>query len=109
MCLLHPITWEEPFGLALIESMACGTPVVAFKHGSSSEIIINKKTGYIVKTTAEMIKAVKKIGEILRKDCRFHVEANFNLKKMVDAYEDLYYKVVDGKITRRRRAKASVI
>ena len=102
LCLLHPITWDEPFGLTLIESMACGTPVIAFRKGSIPEIIVNKKTGYVVKTTAEMIKAVKKIGEISRKDCRFHVEKNFNLKRMVDAYEDLYYKIVDGKITQRK-------
>lgn len=103
LCLLHPITWDEPFGLTLIESMACGTPVIAFNKGSSSEIIINKKTGYVVKTTAEMINAVAKINQISRKECRFHVEKNFNLKRMVDAYEDLYYKIVDGKIAKRGR------
>src|SRR3989344_704902 len=47
LCLLHPITWDEPFGLTLIESMACGTPVIAFRKGSIPEIIVNKKTGYV--------------------------------------------------------------
>ena len=97
LCLLHPITWKEPFGLTLIESMACGTPVVAFRKGSIPEIIIDKKTGFIVETENEMIRAVKKISSISRSECRKHVRDNFNLKKMVDAYEKLYYEIVNGK------------
>jgi len=95
LCLLHPITWKEPFGLTLIESMACGTPVIAFRRGSIPEIIIHRKTGFVVESEKEMVKAVRKIETINRSECREHVKTNFNLKKMVDAYEKVYNEIVD--------------
>jgi len=79
--LLYPISWEEPFGLVMIEAMACGTPVIAFDRGSVREIIKDGKTGFIVKNTKEMVKAFKKIEEINRKDCQKHIERNFTVKK----------------------------
>ena len=97
LCLLHPVTWPEPFGLTLIEAMACGCPVIAFREGSIPEIVINKKTGFVVEKEKEMIHAVEKISSISRPACRKHIEKNFNLKKMVDAYEKLYYKIVNEK------------
>ena len=97
ICLLHPITWPEPFGLTMIEAMACGCPVIAFREGSVPEIVEDKKTGFIVEKEKEMIQAVDKIQSISRQDCRNHVEKNFNLKKMVDAYEKLYHDIIDGK------------
>src|SRR4030042_3432929 len=96
LCLLHPITWREPFGLNMIEAMACGCPVVSFNKGSIPEIVVDKKTGFIVEKEKEMIKAIEKIGSISRKKCRRYVEQNFNLKKMVDAYEKVYHEIVDG-------------
>ncbi|MEX0616840.1 MAG: glycosyltransferase family 4 protein [Candidatus Woykebacteria bacterium] len=95
-CLLHPVTWSEPFGLGMIEAMATGCPVIAFNKGSIPEIIIDKKTGFIVKEEKEMMKAIEKIGSISRKRCRAHVEKNFNLKGMVDSYEKLYYEIING-------------
>lgn len=95
--LLCPIRWEEPFGLTFIESMACGTPVITFNRGSASEIIVEGKTGFIVKNTAAMIKAVKKIDQIDRRECRKHVEKNFTIEKMVDGYEKVYYKILNKK------------
>lgn len=91
---LFPIDRREPFGLVMIESMACGTPVIAYCRGSVPEIIKDKKTGFIVETKEEMVKAVKKIDTIQRKDCRAHVEQNFTLKQMVDKYEKIYKKLI---------------
>ncbi len=91
--LLYPIDWEEPFGLVMAEAMACGTPVIAFKRGSVPEVVKHGKTGFIVKTISQAVKAVKKIDQIKRADCRKHVEENFSLEQMVDQYEKLYYKL----------------
>jgi glycosyltransferase involved in cell wall biosynthesis len=95
MCMLHPITWSEPFGMTIIEAMACGCPVVAFNKGSIPELIVSSKTGFIVEKEVDMTKAIEKVKSISRKACRRHVEKNFNLKKMVDSYEKLYYEIVN--------------
>lgn len=92
--LLFPIDRREPFGLVMIEAMACGTPVIAYRRGSVPEVIKDKKTGFIVKTKEEMVEAIKKINTIKREDCRAHVEQNFTLKQMVDGYEKIYKKIV---------------
>ncbi len=92
--LLYPIDRREPFGLAMIEAMACGTPVIAFKKGSVPEVVADRKTGFIVETKEEIIQAMKKINTINRKDCRTHVEQNFTLKQMVDKYEEIYKKLI---------------
>lgn len=97
LCILHPVTWPEPFGLTMIEAMASGCPVIAFNEGSIPEVVVDKKTGFIVEKGIDMTKAVKKIGRISRKECRRHIKENFNLKKMVDSYEKLYYEIVNGK------------
>jgi glycosyltransferase involved in cell wall biosynthesis len=91
---LFPIEWEEPFGLVMIEAMACGTPVIAFKRGSVPEIVKNGKTGFVVKNLREMIQAVKKIDQIDRRACRQRVEKKFTVEKMVENYEKLYYKLL---------------
>lgn len=97
LCTLVPIHWEEPFGLVMTESMASGTPVVAYNRGSVPEIIVDGKTGFIVKEEAGidgLAKAVKKIDQIKREDCRKHVEKNFTIGKMVDHYLAIYYKSI---------------
>lgn len=94
LCLLHPITWREPFGLTLIEAMATGCPVVAFNKGSIPEIIINGKTGYVVDDLEEMIEAIKKVPQIDRAECRKHALKNFNQRIMTERYEDLYYEIL---------------
>lgn len=100
---LMPIQWEEPFGLVMIEAMACGTPVVAFNRGSVSEIIEDGVTGFICPPNdiEAMVKAVKKIYampeekyQAMRRACRKHVEENFTVEKMVDNYEKVYEKVL---------------
>lgn len=90
---LVPIQWEEPFGLVMTESMACGTPVIAFNRGSVPEIVVDGKTGFIVDTVDEMASAIKKIDTISRAVCRKHVEENFTIEKMVDGYEKLFLKI----------------
>lgn len=98
---LMPINVIESFGLVMIESMASGTPVIAFDKGSPREIIKQGVTGFVVKNEKEMIQAVKKIYSMpkdeyaaMRRACREHVEKNFSIEKMVDEYEKLYYKII---------------
>lgn len=103
MCFLHPVTWPEPFGLTLIEAMACGAPVVAFKQGSISEIIRNGETGFVIEpdNVKAMIEAVRHIDRIDRFTCRQHALANFNATRMANAYEMLYEKVLKKEATEK--------
>lgn len=97
LCTLVPIHWEEPFGLVMAESMASGTPVVAYDRGSVPEIVVDGKTGFIVKEedgVDGLVAAIKKIDQIKREDCRRHVEEHFTISKMVDHYLDIYYKSI---------------
>jgi glycosyltransferase involved in cell wall biosynthesis len=95
-CLLMPIQWEEPFGLVVIEAMACGTPVIAFNRGSIPELIKDGETGYIVNNEKEMIEAIKKINKINPEDCRKWVEKRFTSKRMADDYLKLYKNCIDS-------------
>jgi len=97
-CLLHPLdkNYIEAFGITLIESMACGTPVVAFNRGAVSEVIEDNKTGFVVDTAKEMIKAIKNINKISKEACRKRVEENFTVKKMTDGYEKIYKKLINS-------------
>lgn len=90
---LFPILWNEPFGLVMIEAMSCGTPVIAFRKGSVSEIIRDNMSGFVVDDEQMMIEAVNKIDQIKREDCRRHVEENFTVEKMIDSYEKALLKV----------------
>ena len=116
---LFPIQWEEPFGLVMIESMACGTPVVAFARGSVPEVIKDGETGFIVNPSNDDIRGdfiIKKTGieglceaveriysmpeeqyRKMRKACREHVEKNFTVEKMVDEYEKIYKEILNKK------------
>jgi glycosyltransferase involved in cell wall biosynthesis len=105
--LLLPIQWEEPFGLVMIEAMACGTPVIAFGRGSVPEIIKDGKTGFICKPNDlnSIVRAVKKIYQMpeaeykkMRNNCHEHVKKNFTTEKMVDNYEKIYYRILKQKL-----------
>lgn len=88
--LLHPIHFNEPFGLSVIESMACGTPVIAFNKGSMPELIRHGQNGFLVSGVSEAIAAVGQIMEIDRHDCRLHVEQHFTVERMVNDYMAVY-------------------
>ncbi|MDD3006576.1 MAG: glycosyltransferase family 4 protein [Candidatus Pacebacteria bacterium] len=90
--LLFPIDWEEPFGLVMIEAMACGTPVIGLNRAAVSEVVKNGKTGFVVENIHEMEMAIKNVDLIKRADCRNHVEKNFSVEKMADSYEKIYQK-----------------
>jgi glycosyltransferase involved in cell wall biosynthesis len=92
---LMPIKWSEPFGLVMVEAMACGTPVIAYPNGAVEEIVKNKKTGFIVRNVKEMTEAIKKIDQIDRKECRKRVEENFSQEKMIDCYEKICYELIN--------------
>jgi glycosyltransferase involved in cell wall biosynthesis len=92
--LLFPIQWDEPFGIVMIEAMACGTPVIAFDRGSVREVIRHGKTGFIVKNETEMKQAIKNIHRIRREDCRAWVEQHFSPETMAKQYETIYKKIV---------------
>jgi glycosyltransferase involved in cell wall biosynthesis len=98
LCFLHPVTWPEPFGLTLIESMACGTPVVAFSMGSIPEIIRNKKTGFVVHDLQGMIESVEAIAMIDRKRCRRYSIKNFSAYRMTNGYESIYQQILNKEI-----------
>lgn len=85
---------QEPFGLVVIEAMACGVPVIAADSGSMSELIQDKKTGFLVNSKEEAIHALRKISTISREECRKHVQENFSLRTMVDNYEQLYNQIL---------------
>lgn len=91
---LFPIKRPEPFGLVVIEAMACGVPVIAYKEGSLPELIENGKNGFLVSSIEEACQALKKINQISREECREYVKKNFNLKRMVNRYEKLYKKIL---------------
>lgn len=88
--LLFPIQWEEPFGLVMVEALACGTPVIAFRRGSVPEIIQDGINGFIVDNVDEMAEAVKKVAIISPVECRDSVEKHFSVERMVNEYEDLF-------------------
>jgi glycosyltransferase involved in cell wall biosynthesis len=93
--LLHPIQFDEPFGLSVIESMACGTPAIAFDRGSMPELIENGKNGFLVNTVAEAIESVGRIKELDRAYCRRHVERHFTVERMISEYIQVYEMVLD--------------
>lgn len=93
-CFLHPVTWREPFGLTLIEAMACGSPVVAFNQGSIPEIVKTGVTGYVVQDLETMVEAVENIHVIDREACRTHALENFSVERMADGYEEVYRKIL---------------
>ena len=99
---LFPIQWGEPFGLVLIESMACGTPVVAFRKGSVPEIVIHGKTGFVVDSIDRMIEAVKAIHLIDPRVCRSHIQEHFSIASMAEKYAELYRWIVDERALCRK-------
>ncbi|WP_158671124.1 glycosyltransferase family 4 protein [Bradyrhizobium guangdongense] len=94
--LLFPIDWPEPFGLVMIEAMACGTPVIAYRSGSVPEVVEDGITGFIVDGEAQAIEAVKKVDRLDRSRIRARFEERFAASRMAREYEDKYRELVDG-------------
>ncbi len=88
--LLFPIDWPEPFGLVMIEAMACGTPVIAFRRGSVPEVMTDGVTGFIVEDVAEAVQAVERVSAIDRKACRRMFEQRFTAERMARDYMNVY-------------------
>ncbi|MGI6308015.1 MAG: glycosyltransferase family 4 protein [Dethiobacteria bacterium] len=93
--LLHPINFNEPFGLSVVESMACGTPVIAFPRGSMPEIIEDGVNGLLVSDLDEASSAVKKINLLDRQQCRQIVEKRFSKERMVQDYLNVYRRILE--------------
>jgi glycosyltransferase involved in cell wall biosynthesis len=94
--LLFPITWQESFGLVMIEALACGTPVIGYRRGSVPEVITDGVTGFVVEDLQGAVDAVKKVQSLNRSRCRQEVEKRFSVGKMCKEYVDQYEKVVAG-------------
>ncbi|SHG40019.1 mannose-6-phosphate isomerase, type 2 [Thermosyntropha lipolytica DSM 11003] len=92
--LLHPIKFNEPFGLSVVEAMACGTPVIAFRRGSMPEVIKDSITGFLVDNVKEAAVRVKDISDLNRAHCRRWVEERFSQERMVEDYIDIYQKIL---------------
>jgi glycosyltransferase involved in cell wall biosynthesis len=92
--LLHPISFKEPFGLSIVESMFCGTPVIAFNKGSLPELILNGKTGFLVQGIDEAVEAVNTIKNIDRKHCRDWAFSKFTRQKMTEGYLAVYRNIL---------------
>jgi glycosyltransferase involved in cell wall biosynthesis len=92
--LLHPIGFEEPFGLSVVEAMVCGTPVIAFKRGSMPELILEGKTGFLVNNIEEAVEAVNSIEFINRRDCMEWATSTFSKEKMVEGYLEVYQNIL---------------
>jgi glycosyltransferase involved in cell wall biosynthesis len=93
--LLHPINFNEPFGMSVAEAMICGTPVIAFNRGSMAELIKDNETGFLVNTIEEAVEAVNKLPAINRANCRDWATAQFSSEKMVDDYYKLYQHILE--------------
>jgi len=97
LALLHPINFAEPFGLSVVESFACGTPVIAFNKGSMPEIISNGENGFLVSSTEEAVSAVINIADINRSFCRQDAEKRFSSQRMVKDYIKAYKMILENK------------
>lgn len=106
---LFPIRWGEPFGMVLIESMASGTPVLAFREGSVPEIVVDGVTGFIVDSAGAMVQAVERIEHIDRRKCRRHVEECFSMQRMAESYAELYAELAGAADLRKAAASGRSI
>ena len=94
--LLFPIDWPEPFGLVMIEAMACGTPVIAYRQGSVPEVMLDGETGFIVEERDDAIEAVQRVSGLSRERCRRAFEERFTAERMAHDYVSVYERVVAG-------------
>jgi glycosyltransferase involved in cell wall biosynthesis len=92
--LVFPIQWDEPFGIVMVEAMACGTPVVALRAGSVPEVVVDGLTGYICDRPEELPAAIQRVGALDPAACRQRVYGCFDVPDMVDGYEAVYRRAI---------------
>jgi glycosyltransferase involved in cell wall biosynthesis len=105
--LIMAVQWEEPFGLTMVEAMACGTPVIGMRRGSIPEIVVDGKTGFVVDSLSEMAEALKKIGTIKSQACREHAVTHFSMKRMIDGYEHTFKQIASQR--KKRGGLAGIV
>jgi len=93
-CLVFPIRWEEPFGLVMVEAMACGTPVVALARGAAPEVVAHGRTGFVVERPEELAAAISAAATLDPADCRRHASSRFSLDAMTSGYEGAYRRLL---------------
>ena len=98
---LFPIDWPEPFGLVMTESMACGTPVIAFRAGSVDEVMKDGVSGFIVETVDEAVAAANRLHQIDRRECRLYFQERFTVEHMALGYTDVYEALIEAPKTIR--------
>jgi glycosyltransferase involved in cell wall biosynthesis len=111
LALLFPVDWPEPFGLVMIEALACGTPVIARPCGSVPEILRHGATGFIGSSVDELTAAVDRIGEISREACRKEFDSRFTAEVMAANYERVYRRLAESSTlskTSRPRGRATL-
>jgi len=101
---LFPIDWPEPFGLVMVESMACGTPVITRPLGAAPEVVVEGVSGFLRHELDELVEAVDKAASLDPRNCRSLVEARFSTASMVDNYERLYRRLLDARVSPRSPA-----
>jgi glycosyltransferase involved in cell wall biosynthesis len=101
--LFFPICWPEPFGLVMIEALACGTPVLALDYGSVPEVLQDGLTGFIGQGEDDLVRAIPRLGALNRAGCRAEAERRFSPSAMVEAYEDVYANLI------ARRASEGIV
>ncbi len=100
--LLFPIDWPEPFGLVMTESMACGTPIVAFRCGSVPEVMKDGVSGFVVDSIDDAVDAVRRLDQIDRRSCRNYFDERFAVEHMANHYVEVYQRIVESSLKRRR-------
>jgi glycosyltransferase involved in cell wall biosynthesis len=97
LALLNPIGWPEPFGLVMVEAMACGTPVIAYRNGAAPEVVKDGRTGFLCEGWQDAAKALAEVHRLDRAACRAEVEGYFSAERMASDYEALYLRVLAGR------------
>jgi glycosyltransferase involved in cell wall biosynthesis len=104
LALLFPIDWSEPFGLVMIEAMACGTPVIAWRAGSVPEVMVDGVTGFVVDNLDDAVAATARVGRLSRRECRGVFEDRFTVERMAADYLRVYRRVQSDSMANLRNA-----